>query len=52
MLYHYYIHNVEDGTQIGVYKINKEKANRFSQFISVKVKHILRKSQAQILGKQ
>ena len=45
---HYCIQNV---TQIQVYNINNESVNHFSQFISVKVKKILRKSQAQFWEK-
>ena len=37
----------KDRGQILVYKINKESSLHFSQFISVKVKTMLRKSQAQ-----
>ena len=43
---HYYIQNVKDGIQIRVYKINKEWVAPLSQFISAKIKEILRKSQA------
>ena len=43
---HYYIQNVKDGIEFRVYTIDKESATQFSQFISVKVKKILRKSQA------
>jgi len=39
--------NVKDRIQIQAYKINKENATHFSQFISGKVEKILRKSQAQ-----
>jgi len=34
-----------------VYNVNNEIVNHFSQFVSVKVKKDLRKSQAQFLGK-
>jgi len=44
---HCCIQNVKDGIHIGVYEINKEKVTHSSQFISVEVKEILRKSQAQ-----
>ena len=44
---HYCIQNVKDGIRIQVYNINNESVNHFSQFISVKVKTNLRKSQAQ-----
>ena len=47
ILRHYYIQNVKDGIQIRVYTICKESVAHFSQFISVKVKKILRKYQAQ-----
>ena len=42
---YYCIQNVKDGIQIGVYKINNESVTHFNQFISVKVKKNLRKSQ-------
>ena len=48
------IQNVKDGIQIQVYNIKNESVNHYSQFISVKVKKNLRKSQAQfqeMLGK-
>ena len=51
MFRHYCIQNVKDGIQIRVNKINKESVTHFSQFISVKVKKILRKSQAQLREK-
>ena len=51
MFRHYCIQNVEDGTHIWVYKINNESVIHFRQFISVKVKKILRKSQAQFRKK-
>ena len=41
------IQNARDGIQIQVYNINNESVNHFRQFISVKVKKNLRKSQAQ-----
>ena len=44
---HYCILNVNNGIQIQVYNINTEIVNHFSQFISIKVKIKLRKSQAQ-----
>jgi len=47
VLRHCCIQNVKDGIHIGVYEIKKEKATHSSQFISVEVKEILRKSQAQ-----
>ena len=47
MLRHYYIQNVKDRIQIRVYKISKESITHFRQFISVKFKKLLRKSQAQ-----
>ena len=43
----YCIQNVEDGIQIQVYNIINESVNHSSQLISVKVKKILRKSEAQ-----
>ena len=39
------IQNFKDGIQIQVDNINNESVNHFSQFISVKVKKNLRKSQ-------
>jgi len=48
---HYCIQNVKDGILIQVYNNNKESVNHFSQFISVKVKKNLRKSQAQFREK-
>ena len=50
-LRHYCIRNVKDGTQIRVYKINKESVIHFSHVISVKVKKNLRKSQARFREK-
>ena len=44
------IQNIEDGTQIRVYKIFEGVVN-FSKFISVKVKENLRKSQPQFQDK-
>ena len=41
----------QDGIQIPIYNINNESVNHFSQFISVKVKKNLRKSQAQFREK-
>ena len=46
MLPYYYIQNVKDGIQIRAYKIRKVSVAHFSQFISVKVRKILRKTQA------
>ena len=43
----YCIQNVKDGTQIQVYNIINDSLHHSSQFISVKVKKHLRKSQAQ-----
>ena len=43
---HYCIQNVKDEIQIQVYNVNNESLNHFSQFISVKAKRNLRKSQA------
>jgi len=51
-LQHYFIQNVKDGIQVHEYNINNEIVTHFSQFISVKVKIILRKSQAQFMEKQ
>ena len=51
MFCHYCIQSVKDGTQIRVYKINKENVADISQFISVKVGQYLRKSQAQLQEK-
>ena len=51
MLLHYYSQNVKSGIQIRAYKTNKECVPHFSQFISVKRKTKLRKSQAQFRGK-
>ena len=48
---HYCIQNVKDGIQIQVYNIMNESVNHSSQFISVKVKKNLRKSQAQFREK-
>ena len=47
IFHHYYIHNVTDGIQIQVCNVNHKSVNHFSQFISVRVKENLRKSQAQ-----
>ena len=47
----YCIQNVQVGIQIQVYNITNESVNCFSQFISVKVKKNLRKSQAQFREK-
>ena len=47
----YCIQNVKGGIQIQVYNINNESVNYFSQFISIKVKKNLRKSQAQFQEK-
>ena len=43
----YCIQNVEDGFQIQVYNIINDSVDHSSQFISVKVKKNLRKSEAQ-----
>ena len=43
---HYCIENVKNRIKIRVQKINNESLALFSQFISVKVKTILRESQA------
>ena len=51
ILRHYCFQNVNDGIQIRVCKINKENVTCFSQFVSVKVKIMLRKSQAQFREK-
>jgi len=48
---HYYIQNVKDEIQIQVSNISNKSVNHFSQFISVKVKKNLRKSQAQFWEK-
>ena len=47
----YCIQNVENGIQIQVYNINDESVNYFSEFILLKVKKNLRKSQAQFREK-
>ena len=47
----YCIQNVKDGIQIQVYNIINDSVNHSSQFISVKVKKTLRKSQAQFREK-
>ena len=47
----YYIQNVKDGIQIQVNNIINESVYHSSQFISVKVKKNLRKSQAQFREK-
>ena len=44
----YCIQNVKDGIQIQVYNINNESVSHFSQFISVKVKKNLRRSQVKL----
>ena len=46
----YYIQNVKDGIQIQVYNIINDSVNHSSQFISVKVRKNLRKSQVQFGG--
>ena len=51
MFLRYCIQNVKDGIQIQVYNINNESLSHFSQFITVKVKKNLRKSQAQFREK-
>ena len=45
------IYNVKDGIQIQIYNINNESGSHFSQFISVKVKKNLIKSQNQFREK-
>ena len=47
----YCIQNVKDGIQIQVYNINNKFVNHFSQFISIKDRKNLRKSQAQFREK-
>ena len=47
----YCIQNVKNGIQLQVYSINNESVKHVSQFISVKVKKNLRKSQAQVREK-
>ena len=47
LLRHYHFQNVKNGFQIRVCKINSESVTHFRQFISVKVKKIFKKSQAQ-----
>ena len=47
MLRHYYIQNVNDGNHVRVYEISKEIVAHLSQFISVKLNKILRKSKVQ-----
>jgi len=47
----YCVQSVKDGIQIQAYNINDGSVNHFSQFISVKVKKNLRKSQAQFREK-
>ena len=47
----YCIQTIKDRIQIQVYKIYNESVNHYSQFISVKVKKNLRKSQAQFREK-
>ena len=51
MFRRYCIQNVKVGIQILVYNINNESVNHFSQFILIKVKKNLRKSQAQFREK-
>ena len=51
ILCRYCIQHVKGRIQIQVYNINNESVNHFSQFISVKVKKNLRKSQAQFREK-
>ena len=48
---HYCIQNFKDGIQIRICKINNEIVIHFTQCVSVKVKRILRKPQAQFRGK-
>ena len=50
-LLHYYSQNFKDGIQIRVRSTNKEGLAHFSQFISVTVKGILGKPQAQLREK-
>ena len=47
----YYIQNVKDGIQIQVHNVSKESVSHFNQFVSVKVKKNIRKSQAQFREK-
>ena len=47
ILRHYSIQNVKDGIQIRLYKLCKESVTHFSQFFSLKIRKILRKSQVQ-----
>jgi len=47
----YYIQNVKERIQIRIYKIDNESITHFSQFISVKVKKKLGKSQSQFQDK-
>ena len=51
MFRRYCLQNVKHGIQIQVYNINNESVNHSRQFISVKVKKNLRKSQAQFREK-
>ena len=43
ILNHYFIQNVKDGIQFRAHTINKDSVSLYIQFISVKVKKILRK---------
>ena len=47
MLSYYYIQNVKGGIQIRAYTIKKESVTYFSQFVSAKVKKLLRKPPTQ-----
>ena len=51
VLCRYCLHNVKNGIQIQVYNIINDSVNHPSQFISVKVKKNLRKSQDQFREK-
>ena len=46
ILHHYCIQNVEHGIHIRVYKFSIGSVTHFNQFVSVKVRKILRKPQA------
>ena len=51
ILRHYHTQNAKDRIHIPVYKIRKDSETHSSEFISVNVKKILRKSQAQFREK-
>ena len=51
MLHHYFIQNIKDGILIRAYNVIKESVANFSQFISVKVKKVLKTSQTQFRKK-